>query len=531
MNTIPTTNLNGPQTLLNMHHSPSPYEFAVLAKHAYRNAKVGDVVSLQEDNVFKGDRTLNDWKVLKIFKEERKLSATFKKLGLPFGYRGTLYINETKKQLVLAHRGTDFKNISAVKTDILSIAKNFIGGQETLLPDLLADAVNEAKSRGYTLSTTGHSLGGWLAQVTAFLAKDLYPNFHVKCVAFDTPGAKPMLEQINARISPIDLTTLDITNYLSSPNLVNCCNTHLECTVQRVVWKAFPKRPGVYSLNSHSSSNFINAFDPKTGEAKKSVLVRDWPVLSTKNLTNIVTPNKVKAVFYTFLLMYKCAKKESLGEFSGFFNFANQMNDYHMEVQFLTGKNAFLLPNKYHYRTQPFNKTWTHIRHLSDPSYQFFRGIEKNSPKHIQAIRGKKPLESLTFDGKTTFSLPKGDIRIAIDQLFRLTIQLPLLTKPQSFRASSKKELLITLPPKLPFFVGRKKELDEVEKIIKAKKNAPTITGPGGIGKSLFALRLADQLNATEHYDYIALINAESEEAITDSYLRIGKRSEGVSSS
>ena len=211
------SNIPFPQNLLQMKHSPAPYECAVLSEHVYRDDLQEGYPVVWTDPSTQRVHALDGWVVYKCLTEndDGLLSQAFQQLGLPYGYRGVIYINATRKQLVLAHRGTDPKNMSAIKTDARSIALNIIDGQERLLPSLLAEAMQIAHKKRYSLAVTGHSLGGWLAQITAFIAKSQYPEAHVKAITFDSPGAKPMLEQINARINPIPLDQLDITNYLS----------------------------------------------------------------------------------------------------------------------------------------------------------------------------------------------------------------------------------------------------------------------------------------------------------------------------
>ncbi|MEM7055746.1 MAG: Mbeg1-like protein, partial [Bacteroidota bacterium] len=242
-----------PQSLLELQHSPSPYECAVLSAHVYQDdLQQRDPVVLI-DPTTQQVHALHGWAVYKVLTEgnEDLLSQAFQQLGLPYGYRGIIYLNAKKKQLVLAHRGTALSNMSTIKTDAHSIAQNIIGGQERLIPSLLEQAINIAHQEECTLAVTGHSLGGWLAQITAFIAKAQYPEEHIKAITFDSPGAEPILEQINARINPIPLDQLDITNYLSAPNLINACNPHIG-TVYRVVFEQFNQKRSTYIQQSHT---------------------------------------------------------------------------------------------------------------------------------------------------------------------------------------------------------------------------------------------------------------------------------------
>jgi len=110
---------------------------------------------------------------------------------------------------------------------------------------------------------TSHTLGGWLAQVTAFTTEylevkgskflkilrreenepptssttqdihDVRQRYQPHTVVFDSPGCKVMLSQMADRLDvchkgcSTDLQHLDITSYLSAPNRIYTCNTHL----------------------------------------------------------------------------------------------------------------------------------------------------------------------------------------------------------------------------------------------------------------------------------------------------------------
>jgi hypothetical protein len=106
--------------------------------------------------------------------------------------------------------------------------------------------VNRLKPVSFQLFFTGHSLGGCLAQVTTFTTKNLKREenvflrsiddndcYHPHTVVFDSPGCKNklsiMTDKLDVRLDgrSIDLEHLDITSYLSAPNLINTCNSHL----------------------------------------------------------------------------------------------------------------------------------------------------------------------------------------------------------------------------------------------------------------------------------------------------------------
>ena len=83
------------------------------------------------------------------------------------GYVGVLYANDQRCQFVLAHRGGSFLNLSS----ILSEYKIATGGYTTQLTALLfvtQKVVQLTKDNRYRLSTTGYSLGGWLAELMVY---------------------------------------------------------------------------------------------------------------------------------------------------------------------------------------------------------------------------------------------------------------------------------------------------------------------------------------------------------------------------
>lgn len=88
-------------SLLTLRYSPSPYECAVLSARVYQeNLKEGAPVVVH-DGQRGTTHTLQGWAVSRVCPE---LPTTRKPQQLPQGYRGVLYVNRIKQQMVLAHR-------------------------------------------------------------------------------------------------------------------------------------------------------------------------------------------------------------------------------------------------------------------------------------------------------------------------------------------------------------------------------------------------------------------------------------------
>src|SRR5437016_4311051 len=100
-------NLEKQNNLRHMLYFPSPYELAVLSEHVYKDSKKGDPATSEEkENPY---YNLTDWMVTKVLEDSKS------------GYSGRIYCNRKKRQIVLAHRGTDPKNLKALATDFNSI--------------------------------------------------------------------------------------------------------------------------------------------------------------------------------------------------------------------------------------------------------------------------------------------------------------------------------------------------------------------------------------------------------------------------
>ena len=514
-----------------LRHSPSPYECAVLSAHVYQeDLKEGEqvIVYESEDNA---SHVLKDWKVSEILQLQRNKKG--EKLD---GYKGVIYVNSKKKQVVLAHRGTVL-NQGALKTDILAIAKNIIKGQERHLPKILEKALaTVTEQNNYSLTVTGHSLGGWLAQLTAFIARDnkkYQSKFHVKAVTFDTPGARPMLEQMNPKHDRIDIDQLDITNYLSSPNLINACNPHVG-TLYRVVFDSFSDKALQYTLASHTISNFINAFDPTTGTERQCVWVRSWPLASPKifkktqkGLEKILDGQLIGAAGNFLEVLRMVNDGESLGQLSGFFKFAKKTNQYHPD-----GRNLFELKFKYHYHTEPFSPTRLTSRHLPSPVYHLLYHLDRDAPE-LDSVDQERELHGLDWDVREGIlgTFLKEDIRTRVDRLLTIALYYPNLCikeVPGSTNTPSQwsqvVQYLMMAPPSVSPFIGREELLSQLKSVYrdKNKHTIQLLTGANGLGKTQLALNLCHDIQKA--YTHTFWISAESKESLARAYLDIAEK-------
>ena len=86
------------------------------------------------------------------------------------GYRASVYRNDERKEFVVAYSGTDVESISDWATDIEQLfgilSPQYIHALNTAR-DVIATTLTITDFSDYTITYTGHSLGGGLAQFTA----------------------------------------------------------------------------------------------------------------------------------------------------------------------------------------------------------------------------------------------------------------------------------------------------------------------------------------------------------------------------
>jgi len=307
---------------------PTPHVLAQFASKAYTEHKRGETDAQYETRL----DLPTGWKLLTTASNNSKTN----------GYFGAAYWHPERQQVVIAHRGTYTKSLGALWTDIVGVwFKHHVPQMcsASTFAYKVVEVLRKVKRENqvsFQLFFTGHSLGGWLAQVTTFTTEYLKKEenifltnnndkdcYHPHTVVFESPGCKDMLsgmrDTFDVRLDgrSIDIELLDITSYLSAPNRINTCNAHVG-----TVYRIFPdlskmgwweKYTALYNLATHSMDKIVEAFDHSTGQVYKdeqgklkAQVVVDWPV------SDVLEPGK---------------------EYKNFFEWAKHLNNYHPDIK------------------------------------------------------------------------------------------------------------------------------------------------------------------------------------------------------
>ncbi len=535
----------------NYRHYPNDYIHALLSFHAYIDAPLNESVVLNDlilDDKIKKD--LEDWHVVSV---HDNVSET--------GYYGVIYQNNKTHQVVLANRGTE-GGASGVITDLskkhsdwnVNLREILVGqiivGQQARNYEATKEAVEKAKKLGYRLSFTGHSLGAWLAEMSAFYSYDHFHYRDIKAVTFDSPGTKPMMENwksnIASRDTQVNLKDIDIVTYLAIPNPVNSCNRHVgriyrispEMVYTDSINKKIPsfiktkigdKIEGLLAAEGHMLTGILATFDPETGKPKKYKRMANWPkmeylgeardfsIKTDETLTNILQyggiplPTAwlgVKSARYLFadstlmtvvdlLLNFK---NINMDEYWAYFaNIDLEQEDAVPLSELLESKRKaiadkrFALIGKAKYREGDINKMDLQKGRIDDYLYDLYKyKVElKELSLSIVQTQLEELLTTYTIEqnGKDHFLWPGSGYNVEdIRQRAQRLLRVIPKNLQEFWQFTDKK--ITSLPDnlswKIPHYIGIRAKEKELADKL-IKDRVVVISGAGGMGKSTLA--------------------------------------------
>lgn len=134
------------------------------------------------------------------------------------GYQLVAYINSFTQEVVIAVPGTDVNKPETLFNDLQIVLKQTLHFEE-LVSEFSQEVQADLSHRkdNYQLSFTGHSLGGYLAQLAALKTNH-------KAVVFESPG---VLDTVEKDPQNYHLDSADITIVNTQPNPINSVNRQI----------------------------------------------------------------------------------------------------------------------------------------------------------------------------------------------------------------------------------------------------------------------------------------------------------------
>lgn len=516
---------------------PNDYIHGLLSDHAYVDAQLNDPVVLNDlilDEKTKKD--LEDWHVVSV---HNKVPET--------GYYGVIYQNDKTHQVVLANRGTE-GGLSGVISDLSKKHSDwntnqreiYIGKiivcQQAMNYAATGDAIEIAKKTGYRLSFTGHSLGAWLAELSAFYSYAYFNYRSIKAVTFDSPGALPMMEKLQSNIKSKDtqvkLEAIDVVTYLARPNFVNSCNSHVG-KVYRVIpemkWTDWinNKIPnfiktqigdtikGVSSFEGHDLIGILATFDPQTGKPTEYKRMADWPRIkymgeerdfSIKNdeffiktlqdagVWSSVAWSGVKVARYlledstlmTLVDLILNYKNINMDEYWAYFENIDGAQDQPLDKK-------FALIGKAKYREDDINimdlqkgQVDTYLYDL----YEYKGKLKELSSSTVQAqLEELLAIYTIQQNGQQHILLPESRYNVEnIRQRTRRLLHVLPKDLQEFWQGTGEKtiHLLDNLPTQKPYYTEIRSKKEELSKKL-SKDQIVVLSGAGGMGKTTLA--------------------------------------------
>ena len=138
---------------------------------------------------------LSKWNVLRVFDKPE------------YGnYYGVIFENIKEKQIVLAHRGVSIQTFAQDCTEnplpgsftldkyLSIIFEVHAGNREEAAYEATKFAVEAAKTKQFTLTLTGHSLGAYLSEISIVYCHQRLEYNRAKAVTFESPDSKRKLK-------------------------------------------------------------------------------------------------------------------------------------------------------------------------------------------------------------------------------------------------------------------------------------------------------------------------------------------------
>lgn len=247
---------------------PRPYAYGLLSKLIYRDDLVVPMTAGMTKPALQITCEADGWVLQKFVRDEN-------------GYIGGIFVREADQQVVIVHRGSD--NLESWLTDLETVIQGKPGGFLKSAIELVADplVMSLVKRDGYRLSHTGHSLGGFLAQICVYWSQqEAYPDTYIPdacAVTFDSPGAADLMgimqSNVDSERARIQIGRLNIHNFCAMPTIVSTYGRQTG-TLWHVKGEGEDGR--LAKVMHHKLDTILERFNP-AGYPREARQMRDWP--------------------------------------------------------------------------------------------------------------------------------------------------------------------------------------------------------------------------------------------------------------
>lgn len=181
------------------------------------------------------------------------------------GYKAVAFINEQTKEIHVATAGTDPKDVNDLKDDMRGVYMHGNISKIKPMKAFIDKVVNKINAEGYKYTTSGHSLGAVVSDLTA--AEIVSRNLKlIESTTFDNPGSYPVLNYATKN------------NFFSNETREKIYSLAKSCKVINAV-------PNLINETNHQFS----AIEPKLALPKNN-FGNDYISFAAENLRKICKP-------------------------------------------------------------------------------------------------------------------------------------------------------------------------------------------------------------------------------------------------
>jgi tetratricopeptide (TPR) repeat protein len=483
------------ENIFNYSYHPSHYNHGCFARDVYKLPNQGDSLSLNGD-VWIVEKTSNQVPHEHSYGERNT------------NFYSALYVNKKKHQCVIAFKGTD--SMSDWGENYFGILNNYITPYQKLTFSATKEAIEYARVNDYHLSITGHSLGGFLAELAVFYCLDTLNYPFVEGIVFDSPGSAKWIEQqeTNQSNKPYNehIKNFPLITYLVGPNGINTCNGHLgkiytfqndekvDYLERQVTDALVIGRKISDGIKAHSLEAILSGFNETTGRpTKKYKRMQSWPDANTSLKETILRKTWYEKILARVMRWYGKSsiqyltflKEDKKNEFTNNYvaGYKESSLENHQDILYLKGSKGYNGVDDYLFE---FAQKNIKINSMADAfarkvllklinSYTLERDQGANRPK-------------VTLEDKQE---SVDDLRQKVRRIVEVfpTYLLEILDNTIATYTISNRLRSPIINPLIP----RQEEQQKLEDCFKEAKIC-VIHGPGGTGKSTLAVAYAEKV-------------------------------------